>query len=309
MKKFLEASISFVSALSATALLVGGLAGSSQAAVKELSLKASNGLNLETLVLYPDTPSTTPLAVVLADHGFLLNQKFYKGLLSQVADQGFVVVAPQAYAPGGLPFGKPSTQVEAQNVAKAFNWYSTNLSALIKQPLDFSNVGLLNHSRGGKVAFILIKDKLVKAKAFAAVDPVDGTMDGSPRVTDTAAKINVPSLIVGTGLGSQKKLGQACAPTDVNFEHFWSSVQSDNSWLLVAKDYGHMDHLDSGINCGLICNACVGASSDLSRDDYRNWLAANVGSFFKGILYRDSSALDTIGSSSVAGLNFTVETK
>ncbi|RYZ72019.1 MAG: hypothetical protein EOP09_03815 [Proteobacteria bacterium] len=308
MKKILEASYSFVSTLSATALLVGSLAGSAQAAV-ELNIKATNGLNLETLVLYPSTPSATPLAVVLVDHGFMLNQQFSKGLLSQVADQGFVVVAPQAYKSGGLPFGKPTVTVEAQNVAKAFTWLSTNLSTLIPQPVDFTNVGMLNHSRGGKAAFVMLKDKLVAAKAFAAVDPVDGTQDGSPRVTDTAAKISIPSLIIGTGLGSQKKFGQACAPEDVNYEHFWSSVQSKNSWLLVAQDYGHMDHLDATNNCGLVCSACVGASRENSRDDYRNWLASNVGAFLKGILYRDSAALDTIGAGSVAGLNFTAEAK
>ncbi|MBC7530865.1 MAG: dienelactone hydrolase family protein [Oligoflexus sp.] len=307
----LSSRIAFLKMLTMASLatLSLGLNRPAWGAVRELTVKPGDGLSMETLVIYPAEKTTQPLAVVLVDHGFLMNEHHYKGILTQIADQGFVVVAPQAYPSGGLPFGKPTTLVEAQNVAAAFVWLSTHLSQLIESSIDFRNVALLNHSRGSKVAFNMLNNGFVSAKAFVAIDPVDGTKDGSPRVTDTEAKIVIPSLIIGTGLGSKKTLGQACAPEDVNYNHFWDSVQSSPSWLFVAEDYGHMDLLDSPNNCGFICRVCSSSKAEHPRDAYRTWIASTVGNFLKAILYHDAASLNLLNSSDGSGLNLSEKSK
>ena len=48
-------------------------------------------------------------AVVVLQHGFLLSNTYYSQLIAQIASHGFIVVAPQMYEAGGLPFGKGST--------------------------------------------------------------------------------------------------------------------------------------------------------------------------------------------------------
>lgn len=275
------------------------------AQVAEMTLRAGDGLNLQTLVLYPESAQTEALPVVLMDHGFLLNEAYYHDVLAQIASQGFVVVAPQAYKSGGLPFGKPSTEAEAKSVALAMTWYSTHLSQIIQQPIDFTRIGLVNHSRGSKVAVILLRDNLVNAQALAAIDPVDGMMDGSPMVTGTTSKITVPTLIIGTGLGSKKSFGQACAPSAFNYEHFWSSVGDVPSWLFVAQDYGHMDLLDTPNQCGFICKVCASAAPANPRADFRGWVGTTVSDFLRAILYKDASALDRLEAADQSGLNLT----
>ena len=268
-------------------------------AVQELLVKAGDGLALETLVISPTKESTAPLGVLVMTHGFLLSQTFYRDVLAQVANQGFVVLAPQAYAPGGLPFGKPTTDVEAQKVAKAIEWFETHLSTLINRPVDFEKIGLVSHSRGSKVAWTILRDQLTRVKAVAAIDPVDGTQDGSARVTGGTFQLDLPAFIIGTGLGGVNgSFGQACAPSDMSYNSFWKSAQVANSWLYVAKDYGHMDFLDDGIKCGMMCSVCSKAPAAQSRSDFRAWIAQGVASFMHGILDADQTSLESLGQSS-----------
>jgi chlorophyllase len=264
-----------------------------EASVKELIIKTKQGVKVDTLVMYPEQSTGSELGVVVMNHGFLMSNAYYRNVLAEIANQGFVVVAPQTIAPGGLPFGKPSTAVEAKSTADVINWMSTNLSGLVGQDVNFDKLALVNHSRGSKVAWTMLRDGLVNAKAVAAIDPVDGTQDGTGLATK-GVSLKVPALIIGTGLGGQKNLGQACAPTNVNYSLFWSTVTTSPSWLFVANDYGHMDFLDDGINCGLTCSVCVGAAKDKSRPDLRSWLGSTIGSFLRGVVLGDDNSLESV---------------
>lgn len=276
-------------------------------AVQEQLIKAGNGLGLETLVVSPTAESAEPLGVLVMTHGFLLSQTYYRDILAQIADQGFVVLAPQAYTPGGLPFGKPTTDVEAQKVAQAIGWFSTQLEGIVDRPVDFSKLGIVSHSRGSKVAWTIMRDKLLNVQALAAIDPVDGTQDGTSRVTGGSLTLNVPAYIIGSGLGGNGGgLSPACAPSDLSFNQFWKSAQTSPSWLLVAKDYGHMDFLDEASKCGFICSVCSKAPTSKSRPDFRAWIARGVGSFMRGILYEDQTSLDTLDQASTL-INASIE--
>jgi chlorophyllase len=264
-----------------------------EASVKELIIKTKQGVKVDTLVMYPEQSSADELGVVVMNHGFLMSNSYYRDVLSEIANHGFVIVAPQTIAPGGLPIGKPSTAVEARSTAEVINWMSSNLSGLVGKSVDFDKLALVNHSRGSKVAWTMLRDGLIDAKAIAAIDPVDGTQDGTGLAT-TGVQLKVPALIIGTGLGGKKNLGQACAPENVNYKLFWNTVSDSPSWLFVANDYGHMDFLDEKINCGMTCNLCVGAAKDKSRPDLRSWMGQTIGSYLRGVLHGDSNALDSV---------------
>lgn len=272
------------------------------AAAKELIVKVKDGVKVDTLVLYPEQTTTQPLAVVVMNHGFLLSNSYYRNILAEIADAGFVVIAPQTIAAGGLPIGKPSTAVEAKTTVEVVNYFTTRLSGLINHSVDFNKIALVNHSRGGKIAWTLVRDNLLSPKAIAAIDPVDGTADGTV-ITTKGVQLKVPALIIGTGLGSQKVLGQACAPADVNYNLFWNTVTTSPSWLFVANDYGHMDFLDEGINCGLTCSVCVAAKT-APKADLRNWIGTTIGSFLRGVIYGDAASLDDVEANPL-GLSLT----
>jgi len=265
-------------------------------AVKELLLKVKDGLKVETLVIFPEQSQAEPLGVVVMNHGFLMSNQYYRQVLAQIADYGFVVVAPQTIPAGGLPFGKPSTAVEAKATAEVVSWMSTRLAGLIDHAVDFDKLALVNHSRGAKVAWTMLRDGLVNAKAIASIDPVDGTMDGTGLATKGVA-LKLPALIIGSGLGSKSGgFGQACAPANVSYKIFWNTISMPRSWLLVANDYGHIDFLDEKINCGLTCSVCATAAKDKSKAELRSWMGSTIGTFLRGTLYGDSIALDSVES-------------
>lgn len=282
-----------------------------EAASQEVLIKSgTKGLEVDTLVIVPTRERSEALPVLFMQHGFMLSQTYYRDVFSKIAEQGFVVVAPQAYRPGGLPFGKPSTEAEAGTTARAINWASNNLADAIDQAVDFNKLGLINHSRGSKVAWIMLRDKLVEAKAIAAIDPVDGTQDGSGRVTGTSFSIQIPALIIGTGLGSVSGgiFSPACARIGDNFERFYAA-SGGRTWQMVVQDYGHMDFIDSNNNCGMICNVCASADRGHSREAMRVFLADAIGQFMSGVLNGQDNVLSNLHDQSGSPIKVSVETK
>jgi chlorophyllase len=274
--------------------LLNGLAHQAHAAfVKELIIKTKDGVKVDTLVIYPEQSSAQELGVVVMNHGFMMSSVYYRTILAEIAASGFVVVAPQNMTPGGMPMGKPSTAVEAKSTVQVINWLSDRLSGFVSQPVDWNKLALVNHSRGSKVAWTMLHQDMVNVKAVAAIDPVDGTHDGTELSTQ-GMQLKIPALIIGSGLGGQKKFGQACAPTKVNYNLFWSTVSASPSWLFVVNDYGHLDILDDNIHCGLACSLCATASTSFSRHALRSWMGSTIGAFFRGIVHGDEGSLEAL---------------
>ncbi|MFW7378714.1 MAG: chlorophyllase/cutinase-like alpha/beta fold protein [Oligoflexus sp.] len=298
--------------LASMASLALGLLGveAASAATSEVLVKAgTSGLAVDTLVVLPDAARNESLPILFMQHGFMLSQTYYRDLFSQIADQGFVVVAPQAYKAGGLPFGKPSAAVEAKTVASAIDWSIANLSDEIDQNIDFNRLGLVNHSRGSKVAWMMVRDNLVKAKAIAAIDPVDGSQDGTGRVTGSFS-LPLPALIVGTGLGGNGGgiFSPACAPKSDNYESYYTAT-NNRTWLMVAEDYGHLDFIDSNTNCGMVCNVCSSGAKTNPTDDFRTFLAQTIGQFMTGVLHNQDGLLSDLEDQSLAPIRVSVRTK
>lgn len=86
-----------------------------------------------------------------------------------------------------------------------------------------------------------IRDGAQKYSAIIGLDPVDAAPPVNPSILpkiENGMDVGVPTLIVGTGLGSSGLV--PCAPLDKGHEVFYSDV-SPPSYHFVAPLQGHMD--------------------------------------------------------------------
>ncbi len=260
----------------------------------------------------PASTDDETLPVLVFQHGFLMATAWYSDLLTVVASHGFVVVAPQMYEAGGLPFGKPSTAEEVESARALRTWIADNLQDHVSVHIDWNRIGYIGHSRGGKVAWSLLKADPSLAHAIAGIDPVDGTggpLGGEARLIDGEFPFSMPTLVIGTGLGSSTGSGLAmmpCAPEGDNHAQFYAAAQSP-AYHVTVTEHGHLDMLDDDTSgCGMSCAACVQGPS---RATMRETTAGLLVAFFEASLNERSAAEDVLRSGSGAPASLTIETK
>lgn len=267
----------------------------------------ATGSPVDAIVHTPATPGT--FAVVVFQHGFTLDNAYYDTILTRLASHGFVVVAPQMYDSG--PFSAPSSDKEAKKAKKFYGWLEQNLASQLSVTPSFGHVGLAGHSRGGKVTWQVLENGYSGARSVANVDPVDGSGGagggggGGSMVTDGGLNASVPSLIIGTGLGPETKLGMACAPKGRNHVQFFEGAPSPSNHVVVTK-YGHMDVLDKQNSCGFTCSACVEGPDD---DKMRTTTAAMLTAFFRATLQGTSGDRSTLTDKAAAPTTIDTDTK
>ncbi|EMS62705.1 Chlorophyllase-1 [Triticum urartu] len=212
---------------------------------------------IPVLIVAPKDAGTYPVAMLL--HGFFLHNHFYEHLLRHVASHGFIIVAPQVdryhlHMYNGPPAGLPSVLPKGV------------------EP-ELSKLALAGHSRGGHTAFSLALGHAKTQLTFSALiglDPVAGTGKSSqlqPKILThepSSFGMAMPVLVVGTGLGEEKKniFFPPCAPRDVNHAEFYRECRPP-CYYFVTKDYGHLDMLDDGAPKFITCvckdgNGCKG---------------------------------------------------
>lgn len=229
-------------------------------------------------------------AVIVFQHGFLLANSFYSQILRHLASHGFVVVAPQMYDPACMPFGTPSTTLETYLAAQVLNWLPKNLSRQTGVTARADLLGLAGHSRGGKVAWRLLKQSDTRILAIAGIDPVDGNgglLGSETRVIDGPFEFSRPSLVIGTDFGSvvPGPFAFACAPKGDNHEQFYTA-SSGPAWHIVALEHGHLDMLDEHPpGCGWACGACLRGRNKAGMRQLTGGLLA---AFFRASLLGDT---------------------
>lgn len=238
----------------------------------------------------PQEPGTYP--VVLFLHGFMLVNAYFSTVLRHLASHGFVVVAPQMYEPEGSPLGKPGTLHEASLAMQLLNWLPDHLDTLTGVNCDLERLGIAGHSRGGKVAWLMLKEDPTCAVAFAGIDPVDGAggpLGSEPRALPDSVAFPWPALIVGTGLGQvvPSPFSSACAPKGDNHEQFFAACAA-RTWHVFVRDHGHLDMLDAHTpRCRWRCGVCLrGKHPERMRQAIGGLLAA----FFMGSLQGNQNA-------------------
>jgi chlorophyllase len=221
--------------------------------------------------------------VVLFLHGFMTRNSAYDEVLRHVASHGFLVVAPQMYEPGIAPLlGNPTAAAEAELAGKVAHWIPQQLRNAIGFEPRTDRIGIAGHSRGGKVAWLLVAADPQRFLAIAGVDPVDGT--GGPwgnqaRVVQGAFASEIPALVFGT------ELGGSCAPAGDNHVQFHAASQSP-AWHVIAVNHGHADMLDEpdAKAASALC------ASGPDRAGMRRLTAGLLTGFFRAALQADATS-------------------
>lgn len=248
--------------------------------VESVDVGASSGPGVETKVWYPTQRGAYP--VVFFQHGFLMATTHYSEFIEHVASHGFIVVAGQMYDAGGLPIGKPSAVEEAMSAEALWAWGRASVSDVLPEEIEpwGEEIGVIGHSRGGKVSWLLLEGGVVGVAAFVGLDPVDGTggpLGGEARAVMGAATRTGATLIIGTGRGGESsgRFAPACAPEGDNHVEFYDAALAP-AYHIVATDYGHNDMLDDDpAGCGFECAACpAGDVRALMRSASAGWSVA-----------------------------------
>jgi chlorophyllase len=255
----------------------------------------------------PTAPGQYP--VVLFQHGFLLHPGCFSSVLTHLASHGFVVVAPQMYAPRGLPLDKPSSVAEAELAEEIVDWMSQHLNQVAGVTARPDCLGVAGHSRGAKVAWWLLKSGHSPIRAVAGVDPVDGAIKlaADPRVLDGSFAATVPALVIGTELGPvlPGPFTSPSAPTGRNHVQFFAACAGP-AWHVLLRDHGHLDMLDDLSGTYVRRGMCVGGAD---REGARRTTAGLLAVFFRGTLQEDAAALRVLSDADAAPLPVEVSAK
>lgn len=241
-------------------------------------------------------------AVIQLQHYFFGTNSAYDAVMEHLASHGFVVVAPQMYELGpSVALGNPSADTEAELANQVRIWLGQHLDEITGVDADVGRIGFAGHSRGGKVAWLLLKADPSRGMAVVGIDPVDGTggpLGGQSRVLTGPLNFPFPSLVIGTGLGG------ACAPDGDNHVQFYAASTSP-AWHVVASDYGHGDMLDEDAAgaAALVCD------SNSDREPMRRLTAGLLTAFFRGALQGDAGAYSVLSDAAAAPAAIVVESK
>jgi dienelactone hydrolase len=238
--------------------------------------------------------------VVQFQHGFLLDRRAYDDVLSQLASHGFVVVAPQMYAPDGVPLGKQSAAEEAAEAARVAQWSLATAATLVGSAADPRPLGLAGHSRGGKVTWWLANQLAHPTRGIVGVDPVDGRggplLSAQPEALPAALQSGPPSFILGM------ELSGSCAPEGDNYRHFFDRTAAPTQLLLV-KGHGHVDMLDADADTGGLC------VSGPQRAAVRRLTGGVLAAFFRWKLQDDDGARVELDMAQVSPLEVSREAR
>ncbi|XP_074572233.1 chlorophyllase-1-like [Curcuma longa] len=249
------------------------------------------------LVVTPSEPGS--YHVVLFIHGFFLHTLSYLQILRHIASHGFILVAPQFFT---IFPSSPEEDIAA--AAAVCDWLPEGLQSLLPEGVtaDLDHLGLSGHSRGGHTAFALALGHAktsLKFSALIGVDPVAGrgrSNQVSPEIltyVPSSFALDFPVLVIGTGLGSQRKslLLPPCAPEGVNHDEFYRESRP-TCYHLVAKDFGHLDMLDDGA-APLQKIACK-CGDEGGKDAMRRTTAGVMTAFLKAYLRGEGADLDAV---------------
>jgi chlorophyllase len=262
--------------------------------------RCEHGTPLPLLIHAPETPDRYPLVVF--QHGFVTRNEAYSDVLRRLAAHGFVVVAPQMYEPGlAALLGNPTAADEALAAGRVLDWLPGGLPLVLGYTPATDRVGLAGHSRGGKVAWLVLTADPSRALAVVGIDPVDGT--GGPfgnqaRVVQGPFEFSLPALVIGSGLGGR------CAPAGDNHEQFYAASASP-AWHIVVPGQGHADMLDEEA-APVVANVCL---SGPDRARMRTLTAGLLVAFFRASLQGDETAYAYLTDAGAAPLPIEVEAK
>jgi len=218
--------------------------------------------------------------IVVLQHAFQITNHSYDQIAAHITSHGFIVILPRMYDPGiGPVIGMPTSALETERAGVVVDWLPPRLERLPGVEFNNVNVGLVGHSRGGRVAFGVAVAGNERVAALAGIDPVDGGGGPGSNQTGITAEpfaFEIPTLIIGAGIGGN------CAPEGRNYVQFFDACPSPST-LVIANDYGHGDMLDEE-TAALAASVCP-ANED--REPMRRITAGLLVAFFRARLQND----------------------
>ncbi|XP_058106108.1 chlorophyllase-2-like [Magnolia sinica] len=259
--------------------------------VKVLEAPESSSPPKPLLISTPTEAGEYPVLVFF--HGFCLTNSCYTAIFQHVASHGYIAVAPQLYSlSDSLIYNLTCANNEIKAASAVLNWLSQGLQSSLPNNVraNINKLAIAGHSRGGRAAFSIALGNgqtSLKFSLLMGIDPVAGIygqldppiLTYVPRSFDIGG---IPVLVVGTGLGEQKKcpLSPACAPKGLNHEEFYNECEPPR-FHLVATEYGHMDMLDDKIPIGLDSFARCACKNAKKIEPMRRFVGGIMVAFLK----------------------------
>ena len=185
---------------------------------------------VRTLLVDSGGSDRTGGRIIVFFSGFMVSPWSYRSLFTSIVSVGTSIVAPQMYRRGLGPLaGRPSSREEADQGIRLVDEVVAT-----RRP---DELWLAGHSRGGQVAWRVAAH--VDPHGVVVIDPVDGAGRNSTTLDAAAAPatFTARTLVIGAGLGDR------CAPTAVNHEHFAAAAPTGSTHTVIAT-MGHGDILD-----------------------------------------------------------------
>lgn len=232
--------------LALLAALAGTIpAAAAPSAARSVEVQVSAGDRSFPAVAWLPDPATTgaspapggpPWPVVVFGHGYLSPVEVYASLLSGVASDGFVVIAPRS---GGELF--PDHASFAADLSAVVDWLAADGTAPggpLAGLADPTRVAVSGHSMGGGAATLA-----------AAADPRFATLatlaaaETRPSAVAAAADIRVPSLLIGGELDT-------IAPVAAHQRPIFEAIAGAPAQLRIITGGSHCGFTDIAAGAG-----------------------------------------------------------
>eukprot|EP00210_Caulerpa_lentillifera_P008185 g7815.t3 len=178
-------------------------------------------------------PHSKDHPVVFFLSGFKLRASYYKDYAEKLASYGYLVVQYD------VPITRTITdKKEIALFPTTLIWLFENFeNSEFHGQFDFSKIGIVGHSRGGKLACLIANENPV-VKALYLIDPVNGDPKFAPESIDYPSAVKA---LTGKGwkLGiTGSEVSGSCNPTGYDFNEFWN-ISENESWLFTVNEAGH----------------------------------------------------------------------
>jgi len=240
-------------------------------------------------VYVPGTKQAHP--VVILNSGFFQSALGYAPYAQRLASWGVVAILRDD--PG---LGETTMDIGSDDAYIVTTWIAAQnaeTSGPFQGLLDATNVGLAGHSRGGQAMLLAAENGAKgKIKGVFGLDPVDGSMDGSPDAVANIGTIGVPLTFIGETTDSTG--ASACAPAADNYQVLYAAAASP-SVSITAIDASHPMFEDPS-HCSF-CSLCTAGTANAAK--VLAYSERYLTAFFARELLGDASVGPTLEGSAV----------
>jgi len=231
-----------------------------------------------------------PIIFFVTGFGASVPATLYSDLLTQIVQQGFIVV-------GLSRLGVPNYPMEGGRLLDVLEWAQAghleemmamhNFTAI---PDILERAAVMGQSAGNHVVGEALVSNCSVVKAFVMIDPVDGFdpfgVDHKQDLITPGIMLNftTPGLLIDNGLDPKKlnRLFPACAPANMSNDKFYNAWPGP-IWNINATAYGHIDCLNDGAASSVAKYFVCPSNSKTNKASYRSMIADAAATFLSAL--------------------------